>query len=396
MFSCPEVVMKTIKRLYKRTPRVIQLILLPTFWMYHTVRNTYAVLRPCVWVLKSVPSQDIGPGSLLFCGEERDKNYIIRMTFNRDCTQTSMGRQWVWQIISMMRSRDCRPDLLMYDVPLGLSGLLGCRRCFCLPLWAHGDLDTSLIDLKSSNLKNDIRRIRNKYAYTFEVTTDLAGLRFFYDTMYVPYARAQFGEELLLDDFEDLLASKNAEVLWILKDGVRVAGACFYYRGGKAVLRSLGVQNGDKELVKSGAIQAIYYFTTNYLKEKGCNRADVAGSRPFFSDGVLNYKKKWGLCLTHCQTNVMRVYPLRDTSWVRAFLVNNPCIALETNELVGMVFSDKKGPLTDEDIGGCSRYLWPGLKRVVLYVFDDAGAVARTMPAQCAGMVVRPAEELFR
>jgi hypothetical protein len=386
---------KTVKRGYKTSPAIVRLLLRPAFWAYHALRKTYGVLRPCVWALKSA-GQNEGSGGLLFCGDAGDKNYIVRMTFAGGCAQTEMGRLWVWQVIRLIRSRACGLDFLMYDVPLRLSGLLGRRRCFCLPLWAHGDLDSSLIDFKSRSLKEDIRKIRNKYAYTFEVTADRAGLKFFYDEMYVPYAKAQYGEELILDDFEDMVqAAENMEVLWIIKEGVRVAGMCFYYKEGKATLKSMGVLKGDEELVKSGAIQAMYYYMTNHLKDKGYSRAGVGGSRPFFTDGVLNFKKKWGLRLTRCQSNVIRVYPLRDTRWARNFVITNPCITLEGNDFVGMAFVEKDGKLTDEDIKGYARYLWPGLKRFVLYSFGGTDPDGASASAGEPGVVVRPAKELF-
>ena len=140
---------KTVKRAYKTSPAVVRQSLLPAFWSYHFIRKAYGVFRPCVWALKSASGRNEGSGGLLFCGDEEDKNYVIRMTFAGDCVQTEMGRLWVWQIISLVHDRTSGLDLLMYDVPLRLSGLLGCRRCFCLPLWAHGELDSSLVDFRS-------------------------------------------------------------------------------------------------------------------------------------------------------------------------------------------------------------------------------------------------------
>ena len=146
-------------------------------------------------------------------------------------------------------------------------------------------------------------------------------------------------------------------------------------------------------MVKAGALQALYYFLFIHLKDKEYKRIFVGGSRPFFGDGTLTFKKKWGLRLTHCKHNTIRIYPLRDTPSVRMFLINNPCIALDGEDLVGVMFADQIGEMTQKDIK--TRYLWPGLKRVIVYCFDDSRHVAGADSTEEGNVVIRQAKELF-
>ena len=382
---------KILKHKYQRMPWIVRF---PVSLVYCFIGMLYNLLKPCTWLIRSRADENHDSVGLMFCGDFQEKNYVVRMTFAEDCAQTELGRVWIWQIKKLIKRHQKDIDFLMYDVPRRVSMWLGNRRCFCIPAWIQGDMDFSLIDFNSGIIKADIRRIRNKYAYTFEVARDRDSLYRFYNEMYLPYIPKRYGKETLLGDFEDILReSKNWEILFVKKGETFISGYCYYYyKDGSVMLRYVGVNAGDENLVKSGAIQALYYFLFNHLKDKECRRISAGGSRPFFGDGVLNYKKKWGLRLTHCKHNVMRVYPLRDTRGARTFLVNNPCIALDGEDLVGIVFVDQIGEITLEDIK--TRYLWPGLKRVIVYCFDDSRLAACDITEE-SSVVVRSTKELF-
>ena len=126
---------------------------------------------------------------------------MVRTALAGESIQTEFGRKWVWQIRSLIKGHQDEVDILFYDTPQFISQLLGHRRCICIPTWIQGDLDFSLIDFTSSSLKDDIRKIRNKNEYTFEVTKDKARLEFFYNQMYVPYVIERYGGEAIVIDF---------------------------------------------------------------------------------------------------------------------------------------------------------------------------------------------------
>jgi hypothetical protein len=254
----------------------------------------------------------------------------------------------------------------------------------------------SLIDFNGRSLKNDIKRIL-KNAFTFEVTRDMDKLKYFYNEIYVPYAKERHGDELVVEDFEDWVkVPENAEVLFVKDDKVYVAGGGYYYENGNIILNFAGVNPIDGKLLNSGGIQAIYYFLFLHLKDKGIKRIFLGGVRPFFRDGLLVFKKKWGFRFTHClpEKNMIRVYLLRDNPWVKDFLISNPCIAMEGKELVGMVFNAKEGELTKDEADEYAGYLWPGLKKVVLYRFGDSGSGENKSTLDLR-FIVRPAKLLF-
>ena len=77
-----------------------------------------------------------------------------------------------------------------------------------------------------------------------------------------------------------------------------IAGSLIAYKGHNARLWCFGIKDANPDYVKMGAFGALYYFSFQYLKNKGFKQVGVGGSRPFLNDGVLNYKKKWGLRIT--------------------------------------------------------------------------------------------------
>jgi hypothetical protein len=147
-------------------------------------------------------------------------------------------------------------------------------------------------------------------------------------------------------------------------------------------------------LIKEGAIQAIYYFTYFYFKDKPDLRIDLMGSRAFYSDGVMWFKKKWGYRLTGLLMETVMCLRLHgDTPAVRSFLINNPFIALEDDKLVGQVFLDEPVDMQDAVIQ-LKLYLWPGIARVRGHYFSSA----KGGPAVCSddGLVeMRPAMKTY-
>jgi hypothetical protein len=190
--------------------------------------------------------------------------------------------------------------------------------------------------------------------------------------MYLPYATERYGGEWIPLHYENLIRDpEHIELLLIKKDGESVAGEVLCYKKGNVFLRCIGVKPGNPGLVKAGVIQAIYYFESHYLKDKGNKKIVFGGSRTFFRDGVLAFKKKWGLRITQRGLSVMRLYPLRDSRGLRSFLIHNSFIAIDGKDLVAALFVDWPWAFTETDIKAFSGYHWPGLKRVVVYRFGD-------------------------
>ena len=130
----------------------------------------------------------------------------------------------------------------------------------------------------------------------------------------------------------------RAELMLIHRNGVDVAGLMLIRHPTHAHAWALGVLDGEHAHVKAGALAAVYRFACQYSWSLGYRTIDMGMSRPFLNDGVLQYKKKWGLRLT---TPNERLYVLRfepRSEAARAFLQRNPFLYERDGGLHGAVF----------------------------------------------------------
>ena len=94
----------------------------------------------------------------------------------------------------------------------------------------------------------------------------------------------------------------NLELLLLQKKsqpGEYLGGFLVIYEASAPRLWSVGVLNGDRELVRAGVLASLYYLSFQYLSEQGFKRLNLGGSRPFFHDGILRYKRRYQQRITH-------------------------------------------------------------------------------------------------
>ena len=387
--------LKALKRAYRTAPRFVHFLLSPVHTIYCFLKEIYETIYVDAWLLRGKEVQGGEPLVIFFNGHSRQKCYLVRMVFGGACEEVHFGKIWVWQAPGIVRRHAGELDLVIYDTHAGISSWLGDRRCLCMPTWVDGYMDFALIDFTSNQIKSDIKRIR-KNGYTFEVTKDKIMLERFFKDVYLPYTIERYAGERIPQHYENLIRETNQiELLQIKKDGACVAGEVLCYKDGNVLMKCVGVKPGSEALVKAGVLQAIYYFKFIYLKDKAHKKIVLGGSRTFFRDGVLAFKKKWGLYITNRGFSVMRLYPFRESRGLRSFLMHNPFVALDGKDLVGMVFADQVGELTNKDIQVIARYRWPGLKRVVVYRLGGDSTPAEQRACADNGIELRSARTLF-
>jgi hypothetical protein len=187
----------------------------------------------------------------------------------------------------------------------------------------------------------------------------------FYHSMYVPFTHTRHGELASMRKPHDLRYRLGwGGILWILRDGQRVAGIQFEQNRQTLGLLALGIANGDLALVRDGAIAALYYHVIRLARELRCTTVDFRGSRPSLSDGLLRYKRKWGMTL----------YDRADTYYdllVRWNSVND--VVKDFLSHTGLIFRDegRLSAIHADESQNC-RALWVGgLHR--LYLLTESG-----------------------
>ena len=192
-------------------------------------------------------------------------------------------------------------------------------------------LDTPFEELFTDRERK--REQKKAVAFHYEISKDPADLQVFYDTMYLPFLRTRHQHPTILE-FDYLLNNylkKNGELLFIKKDGRVIAGGLCNLVGETYHLGTLGLK--DESYINEGAIAALYYYGIRLAYERGAKFVDLGLSRPFLSDGVVIYKRKWGGSIRRDDKNNHVLY-LKN-------LTKNGLIVLEQDKLRAVVTGDE-------------------------------------------------------
>lgn len=245
---------------------------------------------------------------------------------------------------------------------------------YVFPHWVDMSLDCSkgLAELSNGFSRNTIRDIKTmeKHNFSFEQTKDIEKLKIFYYDMFLPTLLKRFSEvDVFIPGFMFLngLMEFGYELVLITYDGTYVCGGFFYLDAEKGFLRYSGVLEGQLNLIKKRTSNAIYYsFILNAFK-RNTKKICFGGSRPFFNDGLFQYKRKWGMKVEPYDPlkEIFGLQIARESGPLKQFLIHNPFIGVnEKNELIGFVFVDKK-IFNDAMRNQCEkRYQTPGVNEL--------------------------------
>jgi hypothetical protein len=207
--------------------------------------------------------------------------------------------------------------------------------------------------------------------------------------MVIPYYERRYGEEALGWPSDDRpWGEDRVEAVLVTRDNAAVAGSLIVHGADGPVLWRVGVLGGDAELVRQGAIQAAYYFRHEHLSRQGMTRVQAGATKPFFADGVLAYKRIWGLRMTEPWRALFLLRLRRPTGAVRSFLVNSPFVMLDEGKLAAAVFLPRETTPSAEELEPLARFLWPGIDHVVAFYFGPPARRSGPAPASSAERVV--------
>jgi hypothetical protein len=190
--------------------------------------------------------------------------------------------------------------------------------------------------IRSGNsIRSDMALVR-RHRYNPVVAHSAAEFDRFYHSVYVPFSRARYGDLTFIQNRHDLRRRfSSGGILWMEREGKYTAAALFEHKSRTLHLFALGTVNGDYELVKQGALAALYYYVIKLAQDLGCATVDFRGSRPSLYDGLLRYKKKWGTSLydmTSCYYDLLIGWE-KPNQVIREFFTHTPLIFREKGHL---------------------------------------------------------------
>lgn len=199
----------------------------------------------------------------------------------------------------------------------------------------------------------DIRTTK-KYKYTCEFTNDNRQLlSFFYENMYLPYISKRYNGEEIISPFNLIKRSFKKGGLLLIKDGNKyLSGSVIELNDGVFRPKFIGILNGDIRLLKKDALSSLYYFYFKFASENGFKTIDLGLSRALLNDGVLRYKTKWKTKIEFDKkrSNVFALRIFNLTEPLKYFLVNNPFISVENNNLISNIYLNSEGIFNEEEV----------------------------------------------
>ena len=344
------------------------------FWPVEKIYWLLSVLRLDFWILQGNEITSKQKLDILYAGTEENRHFLIKLAFDNSYRENYIGKTWLWKITSVVKEKGHHCNLMIIEMPRSFRIFFKNQKCFYVPCWVEGEVDISdencALIHSNSSVKSDIRRIR-KNKLNFEITNELQHFHNFYYHMYVPHITKAHGDTAFIMDYDFLENKfKNGDLLLIKKEKESIAGMMLIYPKNKARLLYLGIKDGNSDYVIDGAIGATFYFSVQYLKEKGYKNVSFDLSRTFLKDGVLQYKKKWGLQIVDTSKMGLIIKPLLETSGLRGFFSNNPLIFLGGMKLHGAIFVEDDQSFSKEYFEQILKdYYLKGLAKLFIFQF---------------------------
>jgi len=317
----------------------------------HVARGYLDIYHLPTWSLEGAERHSGQLLRIFFAGQLENKNYIARLAFGGNHTEIERGGVWLWSAYRFAGNERAGHDLAIIDSGASLARRMKGTDVFLIPNWIRGEIDLAVAlqqIKKSESVKTDLRKIR-QHGLSYEVTKDEREFEYFYHEMYLPYANETYAGMMYLMPHEDLRKfMARSELLWVKNGAEKIAGLMLLYDGAIIRAYALGVKDGDPQYVKSGALGAAYYFAIQHLTERGAQRLHLGGSRPFLRDGVLQYKKKWGIRIVDKSPQFFVLTRTRNTRAGMAFLANNPFFFETDGNLKGAIFIGRDMGIPDE------------------------------------------------
>jgi len=151
-----------------------------------------------------------------------------------------------------------------------------------------------------------------------------------------------------------------------------ISGGLIEKHGKTAQLPSMGIIDGDLDYLKKGASTALFYFHALAARENDIDLLNYGDARPFLSDGGFQFKRKWGMYITPSsfQFGVFGFKFNNLDTGVLSFLINNPFICVDKNNLNCYIFKNGKTVSSNDVYHLFKSYYTTGVSKFIVVSFN--------------------------
>lgn len=243
---------------------------------------------------------------LLAAGHPRWTAWVSECWFAAEPVVESSAQVPVWalqrHLNQQQQAQQSAADLVLVGIDRLSARLFLEPGCLALPpmisTWMDVPRDAQVLGQHSWKGASDFRRVK-KHGYESSLSTTAADFDLFYDHFYKPYLEGRHATPAAMAPRWVLrLVFRCGWIQWVTQNGERVAGDLVIRQGGDFIPVITGLRDGRQDLLRQGALVAVYVHSIFHALKSGCTRILMGGSKPSLRDGVLRYKSKWldGLC----------------------------------------------------------------------------------------------------
>jgi hypothetical protein len=203
----------------------------------------------------------------------------------------------VWSLRRHLNQRQAAADLTLVGIDRISARLYLGKDYLAMPplisTWQSVPENPSDSSQKRSSVASDLRRVK-KQGYTSQLSKAAGDFDLFYEHFYKPYILGRHTTNARLTPRWMLrLVYAFGSIQWLTLKGERVAADLVMKQGRGYNLVVTGVKDGRQDLLRQGALAALYINSVDHARQLGCTRILLGSSRAFLQDGLTRYKGKW-------------------------------------------------------------------------------------------------------
>jgi len=289
--------------------------------------------------------------SILFISDKNSFSYLSDLLFSEEYTCKKIGNVCIWNVRRRLEKFSPGIDAVFIKSDRFYSNFFQKHGFTVIPEYISTMLDVSepleqIYKKFNRSAKKEIKQLE-KHDYSYEISTDIDKLKFFYYQMYLSYAYRRYGKSARCVDFNVMRSVFEKGKLILVKDSDEyISGFLVHIDKDTVTITCSGIMDGKTDYLRKHTGAARYCFSILWTKENGFKQLHFGFSRPFLNDGVLRYKRKWGATVRKCRsdfvagsyTGIFGFKTYTCSKGILDFLVHNPFICLNKNHLEEKMF----------------------------------------------------------
>jgi len=240
-------------------------------------------------------------GRMIVAGFSPFVDYLPERFFAKPPERTQLRNQTLMGLRDRMLMESEGADLVLTRADKLLASLIARRDFLQLPQSIACMLrvppETSSLAASSHSLRVDLGLVRHR-GFVMRRSEREEDVRLFYDSFYLPTVKHRHRNFAVPRSWSGVRsAARRGGLFWVEHQGEVVGGCVYCFRNGRIFAHSMGQRPAANGRPRPGVDAAIYYHLIETSRRLGFGEIDFGGCRPSLHDGVVRYKRKWGMAM---------------------------------------------------------------------------------------------------